>query len=130
MYRSNRPLSVSGASGTPQPLQPMGGVPKKHEVSLALTLVAISLLFIVCQSLKITVDVYELFCDKIEVQGTEVCASTDFFDRMISLANLSTCVNSAANFLVYMLRGKKFRDLFLETYCCCGRANRKVKHRS
>ena len=51
--------------------------------------------------------------------GNSVCNSTPFFDVVISLANLSSCVNSAANFLVYMLRGKKFRDLFLDTYCCC-----------
>ena len=48
-----------------------------------------------------------------------MCESTPSFEVVISLANLSTCVNSAANFLVYMLRGKKFRDLFLDTYCCC-----------
>ena len=52
-------------------------------------------------------------------EGKSVCESTPSFEVVISLANLSTCVNSAANFLVYMLRGKKFRDLFLDTYCCC-----------
>lgn len=98
-----------------------GVVPREHEISLAITLVTISVLFIVCQSLKIITDVYELlFCEKIETQaGRFVCKSTPFFDVVISLANLSSCVNSAANFLVYMLRGKKFRDLFLDTYCCC-----------
>jgi len=35
-----------------------------------------------------------------------------------SLANLLSCINSSANFLVYMLRGKKFRDAFLVTYGC------------
>jgi hypothetical protein len=54
-----------------------------------------------------------------------MCDSPWFIEVAVSLANLSTCVNSAANFLVYMLRGKKFRDMFLETYCrCCGGANR------
>jgi hypothetical protein len=96
------------------------GVPKKHEVSLAITLVAISILFICCQSLKIVTDVYELFCEKIEIRGgAMVCVSSPIIEVVIILANLSSCVNSAANFLVYMLRGKKFRDLFLETYCCC-----------
>ena len=33
-----------------------------------------------------------------------------------SLANLFACINSSANFLIYMLRGKKFRDAFLSTY--------------
>ncbi|XP_059095091.1 uncharacterized protein LOC131889889 [Tigriopus californicus] len=91
---------------------------KKHEVSLAITLVGISLLFIICQSVKIITDVYELFCEKIQSGDVVMCKSTRFIDVAVSFANLSTCINSAANFLVYMLRGKKFRDLFLETYCC------------
>ena len=35
-----------------------------------------------------------------------------------SISNLLSCVNSAVNFLIYMLRGKKFRDVFLKTYSC------------
>lgn len=46
----------------------------------------------------------------------------------LSFANLSSCINSAANFLVYMLRGKKFRVLFLETYFC-RRARRRRRRR-
>ncbi len=84
-----------------------------------MTLVTISLLFIICQSVKIIADVYELFCVKEErSDGKMTCDSNAFIETAISLSNLSTCVNSSANFLVYMLRGKKFRDLFLETYCC------------
>jgi len=46
-----------------------------------------------------------------------------------SLSNLLSCVNSSANFLLYMLRGKKFRDAFCQTYfrifCkCCRKKNR------
>ena len=40
-------------------------MPKKQEVNLALTLVSISLLFIVCQSVKLIADVYELVCEKV-----------------------------------------------------------------
>ena len=36
----------------------------------------------------------------------------DFF----SVGNLMPCINSAMNFLIYMLRGKKFRDAFKSTY--------------
>ena len=50
--------------------------------------------------------------------GKLICESNSFIESAISFANLSSCVNSSANFLIYMLRGKKFRDLFLETYCC------------
>jgi len=47
------------------------------------------------------------------------CKPNQVIDVAISVANMSSCINSAANFLVYMLRGKKFRDMFLQTYCCC-----------
>ena len=45
-----------------------------------------------------------------------MCKSTPFFDVVISLANIMSCVNSAANSLVHMLWRKKFGDLFLDTY--------------
>ena len=57
-----------------------------------------------------------------EDSGLPSCQSTAFIDTAISISNLLTVINSAANFLVYMLRGKKFRDLFLQTYfrkCIC-----------
>jgi hypothetical protein len=52
------------------------------------------------------------------------CETTVFIETMISLSNLLVCVNSSGNFLLYMLRGKKFRDAFCQTYfrlfckCC------------
>ena len=58
----------------------------------------------------------------IQETGLPECRSTPFIDTAISLSNLFAVVNSAANFLIYMLRGKKFRDLFLKTYfqkCTC-----------
>ena len=58
----------------------------------------------------------------VQETGLPDCRSTPFIDTAISLSNLFAVVNSAANFLIYMLRGKKFRDLFLKTYfqkCTC-----------
>ena len=46
-----------------------------------------------------------------------------------SLSNLFACVNSAANFLIYMLRGKKFRDAFLQTYGMKRRSASNANHR-
>ena len=54
----------------PHPLtrrQTAQNMPKKQEVNLALTLVSISLLFIVCQSVKLIADVYELVCEKVRI---------------------------------------------------------------
>ena len=46
-----------------------------------------------------------------------ICRIASHF--LFSLANLFACINSAANFLIYMLRGKKFRKAFCDTYSWC-----------
>ena len=33
------------------------------------------------------------------------------------------CINSAANFLLYMVKGEKFRDAFCQTYFSCKSSN-------
>ena len=59
------------------------------------------------------------------------CQTTEFIETAISISNLLTVVNSAANFLIYMLRGKKFRDLFLQTYFRkCFRNSREISYRA
>ena len=96
---------------------------KPHEVDLGITLVAISMMFIFCQSVKLIPDIYEMItCDhfalaqKNEMERMEGCSSTVIIDTFASLGNLFCCINSAGNFLLYMLRGKKFRDAFTQTY--------------
>ena len=96
---------------------------KPHEVDLGITLVAISMMFIFCQSIKVIPDIYEMItCDhfalaqKNEMERMEGCSSTLIIDTFASLGNLFCCINSAGNFLLYMLRGKKFRDAFTQTY--------------
>ena len=88
---------------------------------MGMTLIFISVLFIVCQSVKIIPDMYELVCEKKRGRGGHrgaTCQSTAFIDAVISVSNLMSVLNSAANFLVYMLRGRKFREAFLRTYGC------------
>ena len=53
------------------------GINRKHqqELSLGLTLVGISVLFILCQSVKILPDLYELFCEKSTRSGA--CLTTN-----------------------------------------------------
>ena len=93
------------------------------EFDMGLTLAGISLMFVLCQSVKLVPDVYELMvCDHFKIaQGEhdENCINTKKIDFVTSLGNLFVCINSAANFLLYMVRGKKFRDLFCQTYCPC-----------
>ena len=95
---------------------------KPHEVDLGITLVCISLMFIFCQSIKVVPDIYEIiYCDHFELAQKDnemerMCTSTTIIDTFASLGNLFCCINSAGNFLLYMLRGKKFRDAFTQTY--------------
>ena len=48
----------------------------------------------------------------------EDCESIPALETIITLSNLLMCINSAANFLMYMVRGTKFRRAFLQTYAC------------
>ena len=94
---------------------------KPYEINLAITLIAISLLFIICQSVKLIPDVYEMIhCDHFELADKDrVCIVPRFIDFCVSVSNLFCCINSAGNFMLYMLRGKKFRDAFIKMYCQC-----------
>ena len=96
---------------------------KRKEIDMAITLIAISITFVLCQSVKLVADVYELtVCDhfKIAKDGYDPqCHNPIGIDVVISFGNLFVCVNSAANFLMYMIRGKKFREAFCQTYFPC-----------
>ena len=93
---------------------------RKFEIDMAITLVAISFMFVFCQSIKLVADVYELsVCDhfKIAEKGYDQnCHNPEEIDILISLGNLFCCVNSAANFLVYIIKGKNFREAFIDKY--------------
>ena len=100
---------------------------KQLERDMAITLVAISLMFVICQSIKLVVDIYELtVCDhfKIAEEGHDPeCHNPKKIDVIASLGNLFVCINSAANFLVYMIKGKRFREAFCHSYFSCSEEN-------
>ena len=104
---------------------------KQSEIDMAITLVAISLMFVLCQSVKLIAEIYEqIACDHFtgfvgqefstieeQIQNRAKCHQTTVeIDVSKSLGNLFVCINSAANFLLYMVRGKKFREAFYQTY--------------
>ena len=43
----------------------------------------------------------------------EGCEAIPALETIITLSNLFMCINTAANFLMYMVRGTKFRRAFL-----------------
>ena len=64
---------------------------QQQELSLGLTLVTISILFILCQSVKIVPDLYERFCrskgiTSTSISGKVTCHSTKFIDTLIRWA--------------------------------------------
>ena len=97
------------------------------EFDMGLTLAGISLMFVLCQSIKLVVDIYELMvCDhfKIAKEGHDPkCHNPIKIDIIASFGNLFVCINSAANFLLYMVKGEKFRDAFCQTYFSCKPSN-------
>ena len=108
---------------------------KQSEIDMTITLVAISLMFIMCQSVKLIADIYEqIVCGHFDgfvgqekfptiedqLEGRAKCHySPIFIDVSKSFGTLFVCINSAANFLLYMVRGKKFREAFYQTYFSC-----------
>ena len=87
---------------------------QRQEHKLGILLVAISILFILCQSFKIIPDLYEImFCSEIDD-----CNSTPFIAFCVNLSHLLVCFNSSANFVIYLLGGEKFRRAWCQTYLC------------
>ena len=108
----------------------------KLEVEMAITLAAISMMFVLCQSIKLIADVYEQsVCDYFKIargekESKSKCNPPTHIDVATCFGNLFVCINSAANFLMYMVKGKKFRDAFCQTYFLCGPKNNERNTRS
>ena len=47
------------------------------------------------------------------------CATSTTIEVIVSVSNLGMAINSASNFLIYMLRGGKFRRILKKTICRC-----------
>ena len=103
---------------------------QKREANLGIVLVSISVLFIVCQSVKIIPDVYEVFTcrltspaptaaaeneanlssacpDKSEKSDLTPlkCPTTPLIDSIVDISHLLLAINSSANVIIYTLRG-------------------------
>ena len=96
---------------------------QRQEHKLGILLVAISILFILCQSFKIIPDLYEIiFCS----DSSGNCLSTPFIAFCVNLSHLLVCFNSSANFVIYLLGGEKFRRAWCQTYLC--RMSENINH--
>ena len=77
---------------------------QQEEHSLGIILILMSILFIICQSLKIVPDMYEIIvCRSAETYEKNSSQSCEFPDIIVKLTNIShllLCINSSANFLI------------------------------
>lgn len=105
------PMSVMSESSQPFRRQ-------KEEHNLGIILISMSTLFIICQSLKIIPDLYELiWCN--QDPDTQECHFNTLTSGIIRISHLLVCFNSSANFVVYYVSGRKFRKAWLELYGPC-----------
>ena len=74
---------------------------REQEISLAVTLVIIALVFICCQSVKLITDVYELFyCDRISSNDTSIGEPGEHLILYIRLILALTYFLNLSNFLL------------------------------
>ena len=76
---------------------------QRKELSLAVMLLFVVIVFFVCNILALIVNVLEMM------------GITIFMLTMLS--NLLVTVNSSVNFIIYCIFGQKFRRLFLQLFC-------------
>ena len=83
---------------------------QKREANLGVVLISISILFILCQSVKIIPDIYEVgWC---RLSNKQTCPTTKLMEILINISHLLLAINSSANFIIYTWRGKS-NDLAL-----------------
>jgi len=91
-----------------------------EEHNLGIILIVMSSLFIFCQSFKIIPDMYEIFqCNRLGKYGGNCEMKGPVINAIIRLSHILVCVNSSANFLIYYVRGEKFRLAWIETFGSC-----------
>ncbi|TRY71962.1 hypothetical protein TCAL_01149 [Tigriopus californicus] len=91
---------------------------QKREANLGVVLISISILFILCQSVKIIPDMYEVaFCRLGNSELMPKCPATPLMASLIDISHLLLAINSSANFIIYTWRGQKFREVLTQTFC-------------
>ena len=81
---------------------------QRREANLGTVLILISILFIVCQSVKIFPDIYEVLFCRIGSSGLNSvgnCKNNSAIDIVIDLSHLMLAINSSVNVIIYTLRG-------------------------
>lgn len=86
---------------------------QRREANLGIVLVSISVLFILCQSVKIIPDLYEVVTCRLVKIG--FCGHNQVIDSLIDISHLLLAINSSVNVIIYTLRGNTYLVAF-KTY--------------
>ena len=81
---------------------------QRKEMSLAMMLICVVIVFFLCNILAFSVNILEL----------SGYVTFTHFDNLVKFSNLLVTVNSSANFIIYCIFGQKFKNIFLRQFCC------------
>ena len=106
---------------------------QRREANLGIVLISVSVLFILCQSVKLIPDIYEVVTCRLGsnqandtskwsaafagsnwtaadegrgAKGGAKCQSNYYIDMIIDISHLLLAINSSANFIIYTWRGE------------------------
>uniref|UniRef100_T1J193 G-protein coupled receptors family 1 profile domain-containing protein n=1 Tax=Strigamia maritima TaxID=126957 RepID=T1J193_STRMM len=77
---------------------------QRKEISLALMLLCVVVVFFICNCLALVVNILEAF--------------NIINDNLTQMSNLLVTVNSSVNFIIYCIFGQKFRRILQRLLCC------------
>ncbi|CAK1547972.1 unnamed protein product [Leptosia nina] len=80
---------------------------QRRELSLASMLVAVVLVFFLCNLLPLLTNAFEVFLGD----------AFDNLDPLVKTSNLLVTINSSVNFVIYVIFGEKFKRIFLKLFC-------------
>ena len=88
--------------------EPQKTFKQNTEAKRGIILVCISVMFVLCQSVKIVPDLYEVLFCRIGSSGLNskgLCISHSVIDYIVDVSHLLLAINSSTNVIIYMLKG-------------------------
>lgn len=80
---------------------------QRREIGLATMLLCVVIVFIMCNILPLTSNIFETFID-------------DPPRWLVQTGNLLVTINSSINFIIYVIFGRKFKRIFMKLFCASG----------
>ncbi len=84
----------------------------RRENSLTVMLISVIVVFMICQVPSIVDNIFQAILD-------DAALMTSPFVKLTCISNLMVIMNSAINFYLYCVFGRKFRRVFCRIFCTC-----------